>query len=184
MSVNPKIKTLKELAAITAKVKKGGKKVALCHGVFDLMHVGHIRSTILGDSLARTLRLLGHRAALAGPGRHGQPVHDRVGDPDRRARDDGHGQAVKQPRGHVLGTGHGGQLDPGHGDLRAQLVDVHGGHAGPGRAQQPVGQLVRAWPGTRVVGEPVAVLAEQPDRQVSAAGVETCRSGCSARTMT
>src|SRR5512137_177970 len=26
------------------------------------MHVGHIRSTILGDSLARTLRLLGHTA--------------------------------------------------------------------------------------------------------------------------
>ena len=26
------------------------------------MHVGHIRSTILGDSLARTLRLLGHKA--------------------------------------------------------------------------------------------------------------------------
>ena len=25
------------------------------------MHVGHIRSTILGDSLARTLRLLGHQ---------------------------------------------------------------------------------------------------------------------------
>src|SRR5213079_321053 len=25
------------------------------------MHVGHIRSTILGDALARTLRLLGHR---------------------------------------------------------------------------------------------------------------------------
>ena len=25
------------------------------------MHVGHIRSTILGDSLARTLRLLGHK---------------------------------------------------------------------------------------------------------------------------
>src|SRR5438093_7653162 len=27
------------------------------------MHVGHIRSTILGDSLARTLRLLGHRVS-------------------------------------------------------------------------------------------------------------------------
>src|SRR5258706_9176579 len=25
------------------------------------MHIGHIRSTILGDSLARTLRLLGHK---------------------------------------------------------------------------------------------------------------------------
>jgi arginyl-tRNA synthetase len=29
--------------------------------VAKAMHVGHIRSTILGDSLARTLRLLGHR---------------------------------------------------------------------------------------------------------------------------
>jgi arginyl-tRNA synthetase len=29
--------------------------------VAKTMHVGHIRSTILGDSLARTLRLLGHR---------------------------------------------------------------------------------------------------------------------------
>src|SRR6185436_3015132 len=29
--------------------------------VAKLMHVGHIRSTILGDALARTLRLLGHR---------------------------------------------------------------------------------------------------------------------------
>src|SRR5208282_5679089 len=34
------------------------------------MHVGHIRSTILGDCLARTLRLLGHRVItgnLIGP---------------------------------------------------------------------------------------------------------------------
>src|SRR5262249_17973704 len=29
--------------------------------VAKLMHVGHIRSTILGDTLARNLRLLGHR---------------------------------------------------------------------------------------------------------------------------
>src|SRR3989442_11790816 len=29
--------------------------------LFRSMHVGHIRSTILGDCLARTLRLLGHR---------------------------------------------------------------------------------------------------------------------------
>ena len=25
------------------------------------MHVGHIRSTVIGDSLARTLRFLGHQ---------------------------------------------------------------------------------------------------------------------------
>ena len=42
MSLDPKIKTLKELAAILAKARKSGKKVALCHGVFDLMHPGHV----------------------------------------------------------------------------------------------------------------------------------------------
>jgi hypothetical protein len=43
-----------------------------------------------------TRGLLGHGAGLAGPGRHRQPVHDRVGDPDRRAGRDGRGQAVEQ----------------------------------------------------------------------------------------
>jgi rfaE bifunctional protein nucleotidyltransferase chain/domain len=42
MTANPKIKTLKELAAVAAKARKSGKKVALCHGVFDLMHPGHV----------------------------------------------------------------------------------------------------------------------------------------------
>lgn len=38
-----KIKTLSELAEITSKLKKDGKTIALCHGVFDLVHPGHIR---------------------------------------------------------------------------------------------------------------------------------------------
>ena len=39
-AANPKIKTLKDLAAVLTKARKAGKTVALCHGVFDLMHPG------------------------------------------------------------------------------------------------------------------------------------------------
>jgi rfaE bifunctional protein nucleotidyltransferase chain/domain len=38
-----KIKTLEDLASIIARHKAGGKNVVLCHGVFDLVHPGHIR---------------------------------------------------------------------------------------------------------------------------------------------
>lgn len=38
-----KIKSIIELAKITDKNKKEGKKIILCHGVFDLIHPGHIR---------------------------------------------------------------------------------------------------------------------------------------------
>ncbi|MFH0983974.1 MAG: PfkB family carbohydrate kinase [Candidatus Omnitrophota bacterium] len=37
-----KIKSLDELEKIIAKFKRSGKKVVHCHGVFDLMHPGHI----------------------------------------------------------------------------------------------------------------------------------------------
>ena len=37
-----KIKTLKQLAKITGKLKQTGKKIVHCHGVFDLLHPGHI----------------------------------------------------------------------------------------------------------------------------------------------
>lgn len=38
-----KIKTLEELAVIICELKKKGKKIVQCHGVFDLLHPGHIR---------------------------------------------------------------------------------------------------------------------------------------------
>ncbi|MBN1353988.1 MAG: adenylyltransferase/cytidyltransferase family protein [Candidatus Omnitrophica bacterium] len=38
-----KIKDFDELVGIVRKLKKQGKKVALSHGVFDLLHPGHIR---------------------------------------------------------------------------------------------------------------------------------------------
>ncbi|MBU2639906.1 MAG: adenylyltransferase/cytidyltransferase family protein [Nanoarchaeota archaeon] len=41
--INKKIKTVNELAQIVQDYKLGGEKVVLCHGVFDLLHPGHIR---------------------------------------------------------------------------------------------------------------------------------------------
>ena len=38
-----KIKTIEELAEIIKKEKENGKKVALSHGCFDLLHIGHIK---------------------------------------------------------------------------------------------------------------------------------------------
>ena len=42
MKKNTKIKTLSDLAA-TLQETRDGKRVVLCHGVFDLLHIGHIR---------------------------------------------------------------------------------------------------------------------------------------------
>ena len=57
--MNAKIKTLEELEKITAKLKKEGKKIVLCHGVFDLLHIGHIKhfeeGRTFGDVLVVTV---------------------------------------------------------------------------------------------------------------------------------
>jgi rfaE bifunctional protein kinase chain/domain/rfaE bifunctional protein nucleotidyltransferase chain/domain len=54
-----KIKTLAELAKILEGLRAKKKKVAHCHGVFDLLHIGHIRhfeeARALGDVLVVTL---------------------------------------------------------------------------------------------------------------------------------
>jgi rfaE bifunctional protein nucleotidyltransferase chain/domain len=54
-----KLKTLTELAAIIEKARKGGKSVVHCHGVFDLVHPGHIvhfrEARAKGDLLVVTI---------------------------------------------------------------------------------------------------------------------------------
>lgn len=54
-----KIKALSELAGILAGLKKRGKRVVHCHGVFDLLHPGHIKhfeaAKKKGDVLVVTL---------------------------------------------------------------------------------------------------------------------------------
>ena len=57
--VENKIKTVSELAIIAGNLREQGKKVVLCHGVFDLLHIGHIRylnqAKEYGDVLMVTL---------------------------------------------------------------------------------------------------------------------------------
>jgi rfaE bifunctional protein nucleotidyltransferase chain/domain len=56
---NPKILELNDLARVVGELRAVGKKVVQCHGVFDLMHVGHIRhfeqARKLGDALVVTV---------------------------------------------------------------------------------------------------------------------------------
>jgi rfaE bifunctional protein nucleotidyltransferase chain/domain len=42
-AANRKIQPLDDLAAVVADLKAQGKRVVHCHGVFDLVHIGHLR---------------------------------------------------------------------------------------------------------------------------------------------
>jgi rfaE bifunctional protein kinase chain/domain/rfaE bifunctional protein nucleotidyltransferase chain/domain len=59
-----KIKDLSELSNICEQLRKSGKEIVLCHGVFDLLHIGHIkyfqRAKNLGDCLIVTLTADAH----------------------------------------------------------------------------------------------------------------------------
>ena len=59
MERNRKLKNLEELAKLLSSLRSDGKKVVLCHGVFDLLHIGHIRhfeqAKQLGDILVVTV---------------------------------------------------------------------------------------------------------------------------------
>src|SRR5262249_33104627 len=56
---NSKILNVHELAVVVAGLKAAGKVVVQCHGVFDLMHIGHIKhfesAKKLGDILIVTV---------------------------------------------------------------------------------------------------------------------------------
>ena len=55
----PKVMDLEILAGVLETVRENGKKVVHCHGVFDLLHIGHIRhfqqAKKLGDVLVVTI---------------------------------------------------------------------------------------------------------------------------------
>ena len=69
--IEKKIKTLNSLAKIISDFKKKGKKIVQCHGVFDLIHLGHIRHFNLakkeGDVLVVTITR--DKYVKRGPGR-------------------------------------------------------------------------------------------------------------------
>jgi len=57
--MSQKVLTMTELAEVTAKLKSEGKKIVHCHGVFDLIHPGHIKhfeaAKRFGDVLVVTI---------------------------------------------------------------------------------------------------------------------------------
>lgn len=72
---SPKIKSLKELSLIVKKLRTQKKKIVLGHGVFDLLHYGHIyyleQAKNLGDVLV--VSVVVNRFIKKGPKR---PVFD------------------------------------------------------------------------------------------------------------
>ena len=69
--VQQKIRSLSELAEIIVRLKKEGKTIVQCHGVFDLLHPGHIKyfhsAKREGDVLIVTLTA--DKYVKRGPGR-------------------------------------------------------------------------------------------------------------------
>jgi rfaE bifunctional protein kinase chain/domain/rfaE bifunctional protein nucleotidyltransferase chain/domain len=66
-----KVKTLEDLGAIVAEARAAGRQVVHCHGVFDLLHLGHVRhleeACTHGDMLVVTVTA--DRYVNKGPGR-------------------------------------------------------------------------------------------------------------------
>jgi len=66
-----KIKNLKDLTIICSRLKSEGKKIIHCHGVFDLLHIGHIKHFIeaktFGDILV--VSITPDKFVNKGPGR-------------------------------------------------------------------------------------------------------------------
>ena len=58
-TTNNKIRRIDELAEALAKLRGEGKRIVHCHGVFDLLHIGHIKhleaARAFGDKLVVTL---------------------------------------------------------------------------------------------------------------------------------
>jgi rfaE bifunctional protein kinase chain/domain/rfaE bifunctional protein nucleotidyltransferase chain/domain len=58
-AVHGKILPLERLADVAKELRRQGKRIVLCHGVFDLLHVGHIRhfaeAKAMGDILMVTV---------------------------------------------------------------------------------------------------------------------------------
>jgi rfaE bifunctional protein kinase chain/domain/rfaE bifunctional protein nucleotidyltransferase chain/domain len=69
--IEKKIKTLDTLAKIVHRLKKRGKKVVQCHGVFDLVHLGHIRHFNLAKKEGNVLivTITKDKYVKRGPGR-------------------------------------------------------------------------------------------------------------------
>ena len=75
-----KIQSLESLSKICKDEKKNGKKVVMCHGVFDLLHLGHIKHFEKAKSLGNILvvSITADKFVNKGPGRPAFNESDRA----------------------------------------------------------------------------------------------------------
>lgn len=77
-----KIQTLEELIAHLAPLRARGRKVAMANGVFDLLHVGHVRylqaAREMADLLVVAVNSDASTRAYKGPGRPVVPEAERA----------------------------------------------------------------------------------------------------------
>lgn len=82
MTRPPKLLERAELAARLREERAAGRRVVLCNGVFDLLHVGHVRvlqaARALGDLLVVALNDDCSAARAKGPGRPLQSAAERA----------------------------------------------------------------------------------------------------------
>lgn len=82
MSTTSKIVTLERAAEEVAKRRRNGATVALANGVFDLLHVGHVRylegARTLADMLVVAVNSDASTRANKGPDRPIIPEHERA----------------------------------------------------------------------------------------------------------
>ena len=82
MITKAKLKTLEDVLVAVAPLRVQGKTIALANGVFDLLHVGHLRylegASALADILVVAVNADASTRALKGPGRPVIPEHERA----------------------------------------------------------------------------------------------------------
>ncbi|MCK8500311.1 MULTISPECIES: adenylyltransferase/cytidyltransferase family protein [Myxococcus] len=82
MSTLEKIQSLEQVAEARARWKQEGRTVALANGVFDLLHVGHVRylegARELADVLVVAVNSDASTRAYKGPGRPHIPENERA----------------------------------------------------------------------------------------------------------
>ncbi len=66
-----KVRSLEALGAIAAQARAEGRKVVQCHGVFDVLHLGHVRHLEVGQRAGDILivTITGDQYVNKGPGR-------------------------------------------------------------------------------------------------------------------
>ncbi len=82
MEAPAKVRSREELAALLAEQRAAGRSVVLINGVFDLLHVGHVRALRAarseGDLLVVALNDDGSTRRAKGSGRPLQPAGERA----------------------------------------------------------------------------------------------------------